>query len=79
MNNAKMATMISINEAVKLIDGLSYGVVYRFITSGSFTGYVKAGNHYLINKDMFLSFLRGEQNPIGARTKFINGQMVEIR
>lgn len=53
-----MPRMITIAEA-SAETGVSYSCIRKWILEGQFTGFVKAGNKYLINKDLFAAFLNG--------------------
>lgn len=48
--------MASIREASKE-NGLTYNCLRRWILSGEFTYYVKAGNRYLVNMDRLAEYL----------------------
>lgn len=38
---------------------IPYGTIRRWCLSGQFTGFVKAGNKTLINREKFIEFLNG--------------------
>ena len=52
-------TMLTIKEAAALVDGLTEYRVRELCKSGELPT-VKAGKKYLINKETFLRYLRGE-------------------
>lgn len=53
-----MPEMMTMNEA-SAESGISYGTIRRWILSGQFCGFVRAGNKILINMDRFKDFLNG--------------------
>lgn len=55
-------TMATMHDAAA-ITGLTYSCLRRWILSGEFTYYVKAGNKFLINMDRLVEFLN---TPAGA-------------
>lgn len=51
-----MPTMVTITEASKKT-GVPYSALRRWIKSGEFVYYVKAGSKYLINLERLIAFL----------------------
>lgn len=51
-----MPRMLTIREAAKET-GLTYNCLRRWILSGEFTFYVKAGSRFLVNMDRLAEFL----------------------
>ena len=51
--------MLTIKQAVALVEGLTEYRVRQMCLSGQ-VPHIKAGNKYLINKELFLKYLRGE-------------------
>lgn len=51
-----MPRMLTIREAAKAT-GLTYNCLRRWILSGEFAFYVKAGSRYLVNMDRLAEFL----------------------
>lgn len=51
-----MPTMVTMNKAAELT-GVTYSALRRWIKSGEFTYYVRAGTKYLINLDRLVEFL----------------------
>ena len=52
----QIPTMLLLNDAAK-VTGLTYSCLRRWILSGEFQYYVKAGNRYLVNMDRLAEFL----------------------
>lgn len=59
MDNNTKITMLTIKEAAALVEGLTE---YRFrqMCINNQIPHIMAGKKYLINRDKFLSYLRGE-------------------
>lgn len=53
-----MPIMMTISQAAAET-GLSYHCIRQLILSGQFSGYIKSGTKYYINRDLFVSFLNG--------------------
>lgn len=51
-----MPRMLKLREAAEE-NGLTYSCLRRWILSGEFTYYVRAGNRYLVNMDRLTEFL----------------------
>lgn len=51
-----MPTMVTMNKASELT-GVAYSALRRWIKSGEFVYYVKAGSKYLINLERLIEFL----------------------
>lgn len=51
-----MPKMMTLREAAEAT-GLTYSCLRRWILSGQFTYYVKAGSRYLVNMDRLADFL----------------------
>ncbi len=56
-----MPQMMTLREAATTT-GLTYSCLRRWIISGQFTFYVKAGNKYLVNMDRLAEFLNTPAN-----------------
>ena len=61
-----MSRMLTIKQAAEEA-GLTYSTVRRWILSGEFRGYVRAGKKFLVNSDLFAEFLSGSQGNQNAR------------
>ena len=58
-NNEERIVMLTIKEAAALVEGLTeYRVRQMYINDQ--VPHIMAGKKYLINKDLFLRYLRGE-------------------
>ena len=53
-----MPTMVTIAQAAAET-GLSYHCIRHLILSGQFTGYIKSGTKYYLNRERFVAFLNG--------------------
>ena len=51
-----MPTMLTLNQAAEAT-GLTYNCLRRWILSGEFTGFVRAGSRYYINMGLLEEFL----------------------
>lgn len=51
-----MPTMVTMSKAAELT-GVTYSALRRWIKSGEFVYYVKAGSKYLINLERLIAFL----------------------
>ena len=58
-NNEGRIVMLTIKEAAALVDGLTEYRVRQMCINGQ-VPHIMAGKKYLINKDLFLRYLRGE-------------------
>ena len=56
-----MSRMLTIKQAAEEA-GLSYSTVRRWIMTGEFRGFVRAGKKVFINRDLFVEFLTGSQD-----------------
>lgn len=59
-----MPTMVTIGKAAELT-GVTYSALSRWIKSGEFTFYVRAGTKYLVNLDRLVDFLNAPATPEG--------------
>lgn len=57
-----MPTMVTIGKAAELT-GVTYSALRRWIKSGEFTFYVRAGTKYLVNLDRLVDFLNAPATP----------------
>ena len=58
-NNEERIVMLTIKEAAALVEGLTEYRVRQMCINDQ-VPHIMAGKKYLINKDLFLSYLRGE-------------------
>lgn len=58
-NNEERIVMLTIKEAAALVDGLTEYRVRQMCINDQ-VPHIMAGKKYLINKDLFLRYLRGE-------------------
>ena len=58
-NNEERIVMLTIKEAAALVEGLTEYRVRQMCINDQ-VPHIMAGKKYLINKDLFLRFLRGE-------------------
>ena len=58
-NNENRIVMLTIKEAAALVDGLTEYRVRQMCINDQ-VPHIMAGKKYLINKDLFLRYLRGE-------------------
>jgi excisionase family DNA binding protein len=58
-NNESRIVMLTIKEAAALVDGLTEYRVRQMCINDQ-VPHIMAGKKYLINKDLFLRYLRGE-------------------
>ena len=58
-NSEARIVMLTIKEAVALVDGLTEYRVRQMCINDQ-VSHIMAGKKYLINKDLFLRYLRGE-------------------
>lgn len=59
MDNNTKITMLTIKEAAALVEGLTEYRVRQMCINDQ-VPHIMAGNKYLINKELFLRYLRGE-------------------
>ena len=60
-----MPKMMTLREAAEAT-GLTYSCLRRWILSGEFTYYVRAGSRYLVNMDRLAEFLNTPANGTGG-------------
>ena len=58
-NNEERIVMLTIKEAAALVEGLTEYRVRQMCINDQ-VPHIMAGNKYLINKELFLKYLRGE-------------------
>ena len=56
-----MPKMVTISQAAEET-GLSYHCIRQLILSKQFTGYIKSGTKYYLNRDLFIEFLNRGDN-----------------